>query len=160
MKRGFTLIELMIVVSISGVIAAAAGAFWLQGRLSAARIEAQVRLQREASLVSEVVARDLRGAARVDPDGAGLVITPAGGGPVVRYRLEGGVLARHAAGEPWVLSRLVERISTAPWVEAAGARGTTGLRPSGLELRLTVARDLAGRRMAFERDTLVRRAVR
>lgn len=128
MKRraGFTLLELMIVTTVAGLVTAAAGALYLEARLASARIEAELQLQREASLIAEVLGRDLRSAPPGAPASGELALeTPDG---PVRYRVEGG-LVRWAGGERWVLGRHV-----------------TGLERAGSEVALTLERPLLGAR--------------
>ena len=60
-QRGFTLTELTIVMSLTGIVAGASGLLYLEIRTAGAIVEAQVSLERRAGLVLEAVARDLRG---------------------------------------------------------------------------------------------------
>lgn len=73
-QRGFTLIELMIVIAILPVIIGAIGIFYVEGRVASARIEAQVNLTRRLSLTHELLARDLVGADLVTPKPDGVHI--------------------------------------------------------------------------------------
>lgn len=149
-RRGFTMVELMIVVAISGTVAAAGGAFYLEHRVGAARIEAQVNLQRNASLALEIVARDLRGARAVATED-GIVVVHTSEGQTIRYALDDGKLARAVnGGEPWVLLRFVRAFGVEDWSDG-----------SGWVAHLVVGRELLeGRKIVLERSVIARRTVR
>ncbi|MCB9655638.1 MAG: prepilin-type N-terminal cleavage/methylation domain-containing protein [Deltaproteobacteria bacterium] len=121
-QRGFTLLEMMIVCSILPILFAAAGSLYVESRVAGARIEAQLRLQREASLIAEFMTRDLRSDTQaastlVAPDSAGdrSEISIPIGGKKARYLSTGTTLTRHVDGEdPVTLSRRVRHLSIKP----------------------------------------------
>lgn len=146
-RRGFTLIELTVVVAISGIIAATGGHYYLESRVAAARIEAQVELQRSASLILESVARDLRGAREASNTERGIAVRV--GEREVSYELRDG-LVRVDGPEPLMISRYGSAIDVRPW---DGDRGFI------VHLRLT-REFLEDRRVHFDREVLVRRTIR
>ena len=60
MKRGFTLVEVLLVTGLMGVVSGYVFMLHFETYAATARIEAQVVLQREASLAAEVIASDIR----------------------------------------------------------------------------------------------------
>lgn len=105
-SRGFTLIELMVVVTISAIMSAALGRLYVEVRVSGARVEAGLELEREASLVTEWLRRDLRGARAIQAAGAGVEIEREGG--KIIYRIdERGVLWRNQGEERAIAKRII-----------------------------------------------------
>jgi len=107
--RGFTLMELMVTVSVTGVIALAGHALMLETRVSGARLEAEVAMQREASLAGEWLGRDLRTADAVEPGKVGVEIV-APGERRVRWAVEPGGLVRIDGAERLVIGAHVARL--------------------------------------------------
>ena len=66
MRRGFTLIEVMLVVAFTGTITGAVCLWQFETQLAGAQREAQVQLQREASLVAETLGKAIRSANQVE----------------------------------------------------------------------------------------------
>lgn len=138
-RRGFTLIELMLVVAMTSIVAGAIGAFYLEVRATGATIEAQVQLERRASLALEALARDMRGA-RTSVTPEQLTLQHSGAAPV-RWRVEDGRLLRSEGASTRVLAR--------------GARGlfVQGV-SGGHRVRLVL-----GRRVTRSRDLEIEREV-
>ena len=111
-QRGFTLIELMIVTVILAIVAGALGALYLEARVSGARVEASLELEREAAVATEWLRRDLRGATAVATTTTGLTIT-RGPLPRVRYLVDEGRLVRDD-GAPRALGRRFRALSAEP----------------------------------------------
>ena len=90
------------VVTLSGLIAGTAGAYYLTARVAAARTEARLLLHRDAAFVTELVARDLRQADEVkaEPDAHVVRI----GASTVRYHLDDGRLVRDTGAQAWLLT--------------------------------------------------------
>lgn len=107
--RGFTLLELMVVSSLSVVIAGAAGMFYYQARVSAARIEAQLQLQRQASLVAEFLAADLRAAQESRGSKTGIDLKTFDGEQIA-YRLSPDGLVRARGASVMMLSGRMQSI--------------------------------------------------
>lgn len=141
------MVELMVTVSVAGVVAGAASLFALEGRLSAARVEAEVKLTREASLVLEHVARDLRGASDATSEESGIQIEVGEGEPI-RYVVGPFGLERRHGSEKRLLSRSSRSI-----------RVDDRTKPeAGWRVGLIVSRPLAaGRTIGFERFVFVGR---
>jgi len=117
-KRGFTLLELMIVLVMLPVVTAAIGTFYLETRIATQRIESQVALTRSVSLAHEYIARDLRGAEEVTADGDVRIRRPS---ETVTYAVTDGGLVRRSAGRDRVIARRVSAMR----IEADGDRGWT-----------------------------------
>ena len=148
LKRGFTLVELMVVVAVLPIIVAAAGLFYLEGRVAAARVEARVQLNRNLHLALETIARDLRssthiqakaqkngGTAKFQSDGVSIKyeVLPEG-----LFRTEG-TQAR----------RLITRFITALGVEEE---------QQGFKVHLAASQPLiAGRRVEMQREAFIAR---
>jgi prepilin-type N-terminal cleavage/methylation domain-containing protein len=113
MKRGFTLLELMCVVSIMTIVMASVGAFYLEFRVAAARTEAEVSMNREASLALEWLARDAAGADRIDGDPLGATI--ARGEERIRWEVGERGLLRTAARSRIIAPRATQlAVETTP----------------------------------------------
>ena len=106
MKRGFTMVELMVVIVTLPIVAASIGLFYLEGRVSGARIEHQVAATRSLSIAHEIIARDLRNATAVSGD---KTVSVEGDNTVV-FAVSDKGLTRTAEGRTRVLSRYVDRI--------------------------------------------------
>lgn len=143
MKRGFTLIELANVLVISSIVFGAGGALYLEGRVAATRLEAQVGLQRQASLAAEWIGRELRSADRVEPGEDGLSLADAD--RALRFGVEEERLFVEEAGERHVIARGV----TALRVDPEQGRWRVHL---VLERRL-----IQGREVRIERDFWIAR---
>jgi prepilin-type N-terminal cleavage/methylation domain-containing protein len=130
--RGFTIAELAAALSIAGIVAAGAGAFYFEGRASAARTEANIALVREASLAVETIARDLKNARRASSNASGLELD-VGDPDRVRFVIDAAGLSRDD-GE--------ERIAIARFVRAVSVREEKG----GFHLELALERSLAEKR--------------
>ena len=142
MKRGFTLIELMIVTTISTIVIAAACAFYLEVRIGAARTEAELAMTRDASLALEWMARDTAGADRVFGDEHGATISR--GEEVIRWEIGEQGLVRIAGS-----SRIVARRATQLAVETT---------PNGERFVLTSERKMIrGRNAEIVRSAFVGR---
>lgn len=141
-RRGFTLIELMISIALTSVFAGAIGAFYLEARATAATHEAQIALERRASLSLERLARDLR-SGRVTHSEAGLVVERPEG--TVRWRIEAGRLERRAGEARRVLARGASDLR----LEPAEGGHTVHLT---LTRRITRTRRLRIRRAVFVGD--------
>lgn len=104
--RGFTLIELMVVIACAGIVTSAIGAFYLEVRIAGAMEEAKLQLQREAGLAGEWIARDLRDARGVETSSAGTVRIDREPG-AVRYLIDEAGLSRQDDRERRLLARFV-----------------------------------------------------
>lgn len=107
-RRGFTLIELMVVIVMLPATIAAVGLFYVETRVAAARIEAQVSMTRSMSIAHEQLARDLRAAESIDVEPQLRIRTAAG---VVTYEATPRGLLRRADGRERVLARRVRGLS-------------------------------------------------
>ncbi len=65
-RRGFTMVELMIVVVLLPLVIAVVGKFYLEGRIAATRIESTVAINRALGFAHERIQRDLVGADAVE----------------------------------------------------------------------------------------------
>lgn len=141
-RRGYTVSELAVVVSIAGAITAGAGALYLEARIAAARSDANVQLTREASLAVETIARDLRDARKASSDTAGAMIDVGGDAPV-KYVIDRSGLVRDEGDDRAAIARFVRSLAIR---EANG----------GFQLELTLERELAeGRRVRIVRASFV-----
>lgn len=100
-RRGFTLVELMIVVVLLPIVVAAVGSFYLEGRIATTRIEASVAVNRNLALTHEMIARDLRSADAVERGEAYEIITANGS---VVYEVTASGLVREEANKRSVVS--------------------------------------------------------
>lgn len=140
-RAGFTLTELAIVLAMMSGLSAAIGHLYLETRAVGVQTEAQIALERRASLAFEFAARDLRGGALVE-DEAGVTVQGAQGR--IRYALEADRLVRtDAQGRRRTLARHVTRFAAAP---------VTGGYRLEIELRRPLFRS---RRVALRRAVFV-----
>lgn len=140
--RGFTLVELAISSAIWGVIALSIYTFMLEARISGARLEAEIELQRQAALAGEWIARDVRAADAVEPVGGALEVIAPGERRVV-YRVDATGLAR-VDGE--VTLRIAKGVS------AVSARRLA----RGWSVELVLVRPLVlGREVRIHREVMV-----
>lgn len=95
-RRGFTIVELMISVTLMSVVVGAVGALYLEFRIDAASQESRVIMTRRASLALESIARDVVGADSVEQAPDGLHVRR--GEEVVTWRIDEEGLARVADG--------------------------------------------------------------
>lgn len=65
-RRGFTMIELMIVIVTLPIAIGAIGKLYLEGRIAATRIEATNSIQRNLALTHERIQRDVVGSSAVE----------------------------------------------------------------------------------------------
>jgi prepilin-type N-terminal cleavage/methylation domain-containing protein len=138
-RRGFTLMEMSIVVSLLGLVFTASTVLFLEGRSAVARSEAHVELTRSASLATEWLAREIRSAEKVEPleDGVACSI----GDRRITLRAEGGRLIRAEGEERLAIARGVRRLTVTPRVSG------------GHQIDLTLWRDLVfGREIRIERQ--------
>ncbi|MEL7371596.1 MAG: prepilin-type N-terminal cleavage/methylation domain-containing protein, partial [Myxococcota bacterium] len=124
-RRGFTLVELMAVLSMTSIVAAAAGVLYLEIRTAGVRTEAQVTLERRAALVLEWVSRDLR-TAQLRPPKRGEWVRFTQDGQTIVYRSEGDALFRTTQTPSnenrRLLSRYAKALKVAP--DDGGFRAT------------------------------------
>lgn len=138
-RRGFTAGELAITVSIAGVIAAGAGALYLETRIAAARSDANVQLVREASLAIETLARDLRNARSASSD----AVIDLGGKTPVKYVIDRPGLVRDDGDVRAPIARFVQSVSVREANE-------------GFQIELVLERELAeGRRVRIVHASFV-----
>lgn len=141
-KRGFTLMELLVVLTLLPVMAAAIGSFYLEGRIATARVEARVSLNRSLSLAMEHMGRDLRSAASVETSTVGIKMKVLDE-RVIYEVLPSTGLVRTACGRDCASRPLVPRVRGLR-VEAdeAGYRiFVKAVRPLALGRALTVRRE-------------------
>ena len=112
MRRGFTLIEMMLCVTIGTIVVAGAGMFYLEARVSTARTEADVALNRDASLALEWIARDASGADQIESEERGLAVVR--GEERIRWEIGQRGLIRTAGSQ----SRIIASRATELRVEA------------------------------------------
>lgn len=144
-SRGFTLIELLVVLVIMGPLTAMIGAFYLEARISAAMIEAEILLEREASLTAESLAKDLRYAGSARSNVQGLSIQTAAG-ETVAWSIDGQKLVRKDQRSRQVLHRHAHTLTVEPVKE-------------GWQASLVLRRPLLGRRaVKVKRQVFVRGA--
>jgi hypothetical protein len=96
--------ELALVISLAGVITAAVAAFYLEGRIAAARSEANVQLSREASLALEAIARDLRGGKSAETLDRGIAIDD------INYQVRESLLVRGHGDEHLPVAHFVRAV--------------------------------------------------
>ena len=138
MRRGFTLIELMVVVALTSTLAGATGLLYLEVRAAGIQTEAQVALERRAALVLEWVARDLRSGQLVEAKEA---IRIQSAQEEIHYQLQGRKLSRTIGNRQRILSRFAEKLSVKE--VAQGHRVTLRLtRPFHRGRRLTIQRSV------------------
>ncbi|MEM7676518.1 MAG: prepilin-type N-terminal cleavage/methylation domain-containing protein [Myxococcota bacterium] len=156
-QRGFTLVELMSVISITGIVAAATGLLYLEIRTAGVLTEAQVTMERRAALVLEWVARDLRTsvllrtstpklASKSEPALQNELLRLESNNGTIIYKIEGDALLRYTHdGAGRVLTRYAESLVVVP-VEG-GHRAT-------VRMKRTLRR---GRWLKLRRETFVGR---
>jgi Tfp pilus assembly protein PilW len=141
-RRGFTVTELALTITISSMIVASAGALYLEARIDFARSEANVVLVREASLAVEVMSRDLRNAKRATSDKGGVAVDVGDPEPV-RFVIDRSGLVRDDGDD---------RVPIARFVRSVSVRDVNG----GFRIELTMERSLAeGRRVRIVRVAFV-----
>jgi prepilin-type N-terminal cleavage/methylation domain-containing protein len=115
-RRGFTLLELMTVLTILPIVAGAVALFHLEARIASARIEGRVALSRSLSLAHERLARDLRGATRVTAEADAVRIARTGAEVCWRAAPDGLRRSPGCGEEGAVVGRYVKalRIEAAP----------------------------------------------
>jgi prepilin-type N-terminal cleavage/methylation domain-containing protein len=112
MSRGFTLIEMMICSTIGTIVVAGVGMFYLEARVSTARTEADVLLNRDASLALEWIARDASGADQIESEARGVAVVR--GEERIRWEIGERGLTRIAGSQ----SRIIAPRATELKVEA------------------------------------------
>jgi prepilin-type N-terminal cleavage/methylation domain-containing protein len=142
-SRGFTLMELMVVVSISSIVVAAVAAFHLEGRVAIARAEMQVNLQRQASLAAEWIGREIREAGKIEAHDGELILID--GDRRVRFGVDGGKLFREEGSERFIVTKNVvefhaEQIISGWSVDLALERPLLAGRSVRIERRFWVGR--------------------
>lgn len=143
-KRGFTMLELMIVVGLIPLVIAIVGKAYLEGRVAATRIEETVAINRSLALAHERIQRDLVGADAVEMgDRIEIVRAPTS----VFYSVDPARgLVRTLAGRETVVARRVKSISIQPDAER------------GYDVTTRAERTLLpGRTLRFERTSFVAR---
>ena len=90
--RGFTLIELMVGVTLALVVALAAGAIYLTNQKAWKQGETKLRLQEHTSFCAEAIARDIRASRWVDYDGSTLTCYDHQGAAIRTYARNGGTM--------------------------------------------------------------------
>lgn len=141
-RRGFTVAELAMTIAISGVIAASAGALYLEMRIDFARSEANVVLVREASIALEGIGRDLRNARRATSDQRGTAIDVGDPTPI-RFVIDRSGLVRDDGEERTPIARFIRDVAVREV-------------PGGFHVVLSLERSLAeGRRVQIVRDAFV-----
>ncbi len=137
-NRGFTLIETAVTASLTSIVFAGIGAYYLETRASAAQIEAQVRLQRGAAVVTEWVARDLRSSGTVVATSSTVTLDDGR----VRYEVGAQGLVRAQGGQAHTIDARVRGLEV---TESEGAYV--------VDVRLS-------RPITSKRDAVVKRSVR
>jgi len=132
---GFTLVELMIVVAVSGVVATALAAFFLHHRALARAVSTDRELEQTGRLVLDQLRRDARVSGKLTTGPGSLTLE--GKERRVTYRLQNSALVREAA--PVQSAGLATTRDLYPRVTAFRVQ------PSGraLKLRLILGADLA-----------------
>jgi prepilin-type N-terminal cleavage/methylation domain-containing protein len=140
-RRGFTLIELLIVVAVTSIVMGALGHLHLETRVSAARLEADLVMERSTSLVAAWVSRLGRGAEEIRATDRGIEFVLYDGQRVELFsadrRLielrgeEKTMIARHIDGlgiEEQAGSWVVEIRAVRPLIDGAEQRRVRSLR--------------------------------
>jgi prepilin-type N-terminal cleavage/methylation domain-containing protein len=95
-RRGFTLVEMMVSVTLMSIVFGALGALYLEFRIDATSQESRVIMTRRASLALESIARDIVAADAVEQASDSVHVRR--GDEVVTWRIDEEGLARVAAG--------------------------------------------------------------
>jgi prepilin-type N-terminal cleavage/methylation domain-containing protein len=97
-QKGFSLIEMMVVVVILGLIVLGLVTFFTGGAKSWVAGQSQLKAQREARQAIDIMVREVREGKNVKTSSASnliLFITPFNGSPDIKYHLSNGTLYRN-----------------------------------------------------------------